>query len=188
MRCHLCQNISWQALCKYCLDTTLNPSPSKRVLEDGLVVYCTYKYSDVKNLLHLKHTYHGANIFAILTKHALVPLVKSFTCTDIYSLPIDDHTRSGYSHSAVIAKELEKSFKPLYGKLRAKNHTRYSGKSLKIREKNRRDFTLKCKEGLDAILIDDIVTTGNTLKEASSMCRARNINILFALSLADAKE
>jgi competence protein ComFC len=186
MRCYLCQNISWQALCKNCLETTLKPSPSKRVLKDGLVVYYAYKYSEIKNLLHTKHTYHGASILAKLTKHALLPLVKTFTCRGVYSLPIDDHTRSGYSHSAVIAKELEECFKPLYGKLRAKNKTRYSGQKLYIREQNKRDFSLTCKEGLDIILIDDIVTTGNTLREANS--KARNLNVLFAIVLADAKD
>ncbi|HIP44434.1 MAG TPA: ComF family protein, partial [Sulfurospirillum arcachonense] len=119
MRCHLCLNISWQPLCKNCLDTIIVPNPSKRVLENGLAVYSPYSYSDIKNLLHTKHTYHGAKIFAQLTKHALLPLVRTFTCKDVFSLPIDDHTRSGYSHSAIIAHELREQIKPLYSKLRA---------------------------------------------------------------------
>jgi len=188
MRCHLCLNISWQPLCKHCLSSLLAPNPSKRVLENGLAVYSTYKYKDIKNLLHTKHTYHGAKIFAQLTKHALLPLVKTFTCKDIFSLPIDDHTRSGYSHSAIIAKGLSKQIKPIYGALRAKNHTRYSGQTLETRKRNKRDFTLTCKENLDVVLIDDIVTTGRTISEAVSVCKAKNINVLFALVLADTKE
>lgn len=185
MRCHLCLNISWQPLCKNCLDTIIVPNPSKRVLENGLAVYSPYSYSDIKNLLHTKHTYHGAKIFAQLTKHALLPLVRTFTCKDVFSLPIDDHTRSGYSHSAIIAHELREQIKPLYSKLRAKNPIRYSGQSLHVREQTKRDFTLTCKENLDIILIDDIVTTGNTLSEATSTCKANNMNVLFALTLAN---
>jgi len=158
------------------------------VLEDGLVIYSAYRYKDIKNLLHTKHTYHGAKIFAQLTKHALLPLVKTFTCRDVFSLPIDDHTRSGYSHSAVIARELKKQIKPLYGKLRAKSPVRYSGQSLHVREKNKRNFTLTCKENLDVILIDDIVTTGNTLMEANSTCKKNEVNVLFALTLANAQD
>jgi len=188
MRCHLCLNISWHPLCKNCLNRILIPDPSKRVLENGLVVYSPYRYSEIKKLLHTKHTYHGAKIFAQLTKHALLPLIKTFTCKDVYSLPIDDHIRSGYSHSAIIARELKGYIKPLYGKLRAKNQIRYSGQSLHVREKNRRDFTLTCKENLDVVLIDDIITTGNTLSEATATCKAHNINVLFALTLANAKE
>ena len=185
MRCQLCLNISWHPLCKNCLNTVLIPTPNKRVLKDGLVVYSAYNYKDIKNLLHTKHTYHGAKIFAQLTKYALFPLVKTFTCKDVFSLPIDDHTRSGYSHSAVIAHGLKKQIKPLYGKLRAKNHTRYSGQTLHVRTQNRRDFTLTCKENLDVILIDDIVTTGNTLKEAHSTCKQNGLNVLFAITLAN---
>ncbi len=188
MRCHLCLSISWQSLCKNCLKTILKPSPSKRVLEDGLIVYSVYSYKNIKNLLHTKHTYHGAKIFSELTKYALLPLVKTFTCKDIYSLPIDDHTRSGYSHTAIIAHELREVIKPLYGKLRAKNRTRYSGKKLYIREREKRDFNLKCKENLDIVLIDDIVTTGNTLREAHAICKKNNINVIFAVTLANAKE
>jgi len=187
MRCQLCLNLSWQPLCKNCLKTILTPAPNKRVLEDGLVVYSVYSYKDIKNLLHTKHTYHGAKIFAQLTKYALLPLVKTFTCRDIYSLPIDDHTRSGYSHSAVIAHELREQISPLYKKLRAKNQIKYSGKSLHKRVENRRDFALTCKENLDVVLIDDIVTTGTTLKEANATCRAKNIRVAFAITLADAR-
>ena len=188
MRCQLCLNFSWHPLCKNCLDKILIPSPSKRILENGLVVYSTYKYTDIKNLLHTKHTYHGAKIFAQLTKHALLPLVKTFTCRDVFSLPIDDHTRSGYSHSAIIARELRRQIKPLYGKLRAKSYIRYSGQKLHLREQNKRDFILTCKENLDVILVDDIVTTGNTLKEATSICKMNNVNVLFAITLADAQK
>ena len=187
MRCQLCLNLSWHPLCKNCLNTVLISTPNKRVLEDGLVVYSAYNYKDIKNLLHTKHTYHGAKIFAQLTKHALLPLVKTFTCRDVFSLPIDDHTRSGYSHSAVIADELRSIIKPLYSKLRAKNKKRYSGQTLHVRTQNRRDFTLTCKENLDIILIDDIITTGNTLKEANATCKQNGLNVLFAITLANTK-
>jgi competence protein ComFC len=188
MRCLLCLNLSWKLLCKNCLNSSLTPNPSKRALESGLVVYSAYKYKEIKELLHTKHTFHGAKIYSQLTKHALLPLVESFTCGDVFSLSIDDHTRSGYSHSAVIARELRVCLKPLYGRLRAKNLQRYSGQSLHVREKNRRNFTLTCKEGLDIVLIDDIVTTGSTLSEATTICKYNNLNTLFAITLADARD
>lgn len=186
MRCQLCLNLSWQPLCKNCLETILKPTPSKRILEDGLIVYSVYSYKDLKDLLHTKHTYYGAKIFAQLTKYALLPLVKTFTCKDVYSIPIDDHARSGYSHSAVIAKELQKYLNPLYKSLRAKNHMRYSGKKLYIRQKAKRNFMLTCKKNIDVVLIDDIVTSGATLKEANATCKEKNVRVAFAITLADA--
>lgn len=185
MRCQLCLNISWQPLCKNCLATILRPTPNKRVLEDGLVVYSAYSYKDIKNLLHTKHTYYGAKIFAVLTKHALLPLIKTFICKDVYSIPVDDHVRSGYSHSAVIARELREYLQPMYKILRAKNRIRYSGKKLLVRKKEKRNFILTCKENIDVVLIDDIVTTGATLKEAHLRCKEKNIRVAFAITLAD---
>ncbi len=187
MRCHLCLTLSWQPICTKCLNTILTPSLSKRVLEDGLEVYSFYGYSEISKLLHTKHTYIGAKIFLQLSRHAMVEFLKPFIGQKIYALPIDDHVRNGYSHSALLAKGVEKYIEPKYRALRAKNKTRYSGQNLSIRKRQKRDFKLICQEGLDVILIDDIVTTGNTLTEARSKCVKENINVLFALTLADAR-
>jgi len=186
MRCQLCLNLSWHPLCKNCLNTILIPTPSKRVLEDGLIVYSAYNYNDIKKLLHTKHTYLGAKVFAQLTKYALLPLVKTFTCKDVFALPIDDHTRSGYSHTAIIAHELRETIKPIYCSLRAKNSIRYSGKRLLVRKKEKRGFILTCKENIDVVLVDDIVTSGATLKEANATCKEKNIHVAFAITLCDA--
>jgi len=188
VRCQLCLSFSWQPLCKNCLNTILAPTPSKRVLPSGLEVYSFYKYSEIKNLLHTKHTYQGAKVFSLLSKNALLPFIKNLTCKDIFALPIDDHVRSGYSHSAILVKELGFHVKPLYAKLRAQNHTRYSGQKLSVRKRNKRDFMLTCKSGIDVILVDDIITTGATLEEAYVTCKNHGVNVLCALTLADARE
>ncbi len=77
---------------------------------------------------------------------------------------------------------------PLYGSLRAQNYESYSGKSRAYRQANKRDFVFTCKDEIDAILIDDIVTTGSTLQEAHETLKKQGVNVLFALVLADAKE
>ncbi len=188
MRCQLCLNLSWQPICKNCLSMLLTPTLSKRVLDDGLEVYSFYKYSEISKLLHTKHTYIGSKIFLQLGRYALLPFAKAFENRDIYVLPIDDHVRSGYSHSAILARSISEYMKPIYGALRAKNKMRYSGQKLSVRRKNKRDFKLTCRAGIDVVLIDDIVTTGNTLMEAKQCCEKANINVLFAITLADARE
>lgn len=189
MRCHLCFRLSWQPLCKICLSTILAPTPVKRVLESGLKVYSFYQYSEIANLLHTKHTYIGAKIFAQLSKHSMLSFLKAFDFPQgAYGVPIDDHVRHGYAHSAVLAYELRSVIKPLYKSLRAQNGQTYSGQKLAFRQSHKRDFIATCKEGIDAILIDDIVTTGTTLQEAQKVLEKQGVNVLFALVLADVKE
>jgi len=189
MRCHLCLRLSWQPLCQTCLNTVLAPTPAFRVLQSGLKVYSFYNYSDIAPLLHTKHTYIGAKIFTQLGAHTFFEFFKTFALPQgIYAIPIDDHVRHGYSHSAILAKATQPFLTPLYGALRAKNHESYSGKSKVFRQTNKRDFIVTCKDEIDAILIDDIITTGSTLEEAHETLKKHNVNVLFALVLADAKD
>jgi len=189
MRCHLCLNVSWQPLCKTCLQTILRPTPAFRLLDNGLKVYSFYSYSDIAPLLHTKHTYVGAKIFAQLARHTFYEFLKTFPLPQgIYGIPVDDHVRYGYSHSAILAKACQPFLTPLYGSLRAQNHESYSGKSKAFRQANKRNFIFTCKDKIDAILMDDIVTTGCTLKEACETLNQHHVNVLFALVLADAKE
>ena len=189
MRCHLCLRLSWQPLCSTCLSTILKPIPAFRTLRNGLKVYSFYSYSDIAQLLHTKHTMVGASVFKQLGRHTFFEFLKTFDFPQgAYAIPIDDHVRHGYSHSAILAKATKPYLEPLYGKLRAQNHESYSGKSRAYREKNRRCFEVHCEEGCSVVLIDDIVTTGCTLEEASEALQDKGINVLFALVLADAKE
>ena len=188
MRCQLCLNLSWHPICKNCLTLFLTPNPTKRVLEDGLCVYPFYSYDDIKNLLHTKHTMIGSKIFKQLSTHAILPFFQKLNFeNNTFLIPIDDHVRSGYSHTAVMANTLKKEIKPLYKSLRAKNKIRYSGQKLYVRKTFKRDFTLTCKEKIDVILLDDIVTSGNTLKEANAVCKKNGLNVLCAVTLANAR-
>lgn len=189
MRCRLCLKLSWQPLCQTCLQTLLVPTPAFRILEDGLKVYSFYRYSEIAPLLHTKHTFIGAHVFAQLARHTFFEFCKAFDLPgDIYAIPIDDHVRNNYAHSAILAKATRPYLKPLYGVLRAQNIVSYSGQSKAFRHANKRDFKVTCQRGIDAILIDDIVTTGSTLEEAHHCLKQHEVNVLFALVLADAKE
>ncbi len=189
MRCQLCLKLSWRLICSNCLKTTLAPTPAFRVLDNGLRVYSFYKYSDIAPLLHTKHTYIGAKIFAELGRHTFYEFLKSFDFpSGAFAIPIDDHVRHGYSHSAILAKATMPYLTPLYGALRASNKISYSGKSKAYREANKRGFVVACEKGANVVLIDDIITTGSTINEAYETLQKHHINALFALVLADAKE
>ncbi|EAC1916599.1 ComF family protein, partial [Campylobacter coli] len=69
----------------------------------------------------------------------------------------------------------------------AQNHLKYSGKSLKFRQDNKRKFKLLKKINNPVILVDDIVSSGSSLLEAKQFLEKNKISVLFAVVLADAK-
>jgi competence protein ComFC len=129
-------------------------------------------------------------VYKILAKNALKEFAKEFDFPDmIYAIPIDDNVDSGYSHTAILVKSLKsKNIKPIYSKFRSENRVTYSGKSLEYRLKNPRGFEYKFKPNIDAILVDDIVTSTTTLNEAKLTLLKAKVNPLFALTLADARD
>ena len=190
MRCFACGVLSWHVICNDCLENLSLTKPSPRVLENGLKVYSFFSYSNVAPLLHVKHLFHGHKVYELLAKASFSKFVQDFEPNEIlHVIPIDDHVRSGYSHTAILAKALKsKNLKIHYNSLRSTSNVSYSGKSLNYRKANPRCFTCKLKKPLDIILVDDIITTGSTLLEASMMLKEEGHNPLFALTLADAKD
>jgi competence protein ComFC len=53
---------------------------------------------------------------------------------------------------------------------------------------NPREFYYTGEQGIEAILIDDIITTGVTLQEAQQELERHGVEVLFAVTLADARE
>ncbi|MFA5461523.1 MAG: ComF family protein, partial [Sulfurimonas sp.] len=147
-----------------------------------------YKYSDIKNLLHTKHTDLGYYIYTILAKNSLAKFASEFSYEHkLTSIAIDDALSGACSHTAILNKALKSDFiSPKFNKLRAKNRVSYSGKSREFRMLNPRNFELKDFKEKELILVDDIVTTGSTFTQAISLLHSKEKNILFCLSLADA--
>ena len=188
MKCIICESFSISHICSTCQNTFLTPSIYKRKLENNTEVISFYKYSEIKNLLHTKHTDLGFYIYSILAKNSFEKFAKEFEFPHaIISICIDDKVDSGYSHTAILNKSLKsKNIKPLFNKLRAENNLSYSGKSREFRLLNPRDFQLKNFNEKDVILVDDIITTGSTLSQAISVMNTNKKEVLFCLTLADA--
>ena len=188
-KCILCKNFSFESICKDCQNYYLSPSINTRVLLNDFKVFSFYKYSEISNLLHTKHTFYGSKVFRLLAKNSFSIFAKDFKFDNIvFALPIDDKVTYLYSHTAILAKYLKSPFiKPIFNALRAKNSISYSKKSLDFRLKNPRNFIYKYKKNIDVILVDDIITTGTTILEAKELLQKQNVNVLFALTLADAR-
>ena len=190
MFCLICGNLSFSHICKNCRKEFLQPSLNKRVVENDFEVFSFYKYNSIKNLILTKHKFIGFFIYHILAQESFQKFAKEFKFTNqIYSFACDDHIKSGYSHTAILNKYLKSSYiTPVHSALRAQNQVNYSGKSLQFRESNPRNFKYSYMPDVDAIIVDDIITTGTTIKEAKKVLEIKGVNVLFALTLADARE
>jgi len=183
----LCESLSFTHICKECQSTFLTPSIYKRKITNDIEVISFFRYNEIKKLLHTKHTDLGYHIYKILAKNSFAKFSKEFEYqTTVNSIPIDDKIDSGYSHTAILNKELKSRYiKPIFNKLRADRSVKYSGKNKEFRILNPREFKLKNGDFKDIILVDDIITTGSTLTQAISTLQKSNKDVLFCLTLAD---
>ena len=189
MKCMLCESLSFTHICSTCQDTFLTPSIYKRKILNNITVISFYKYSEIKDLLHTKHTDLGYYIYSILAKKSMKKFASTFEYPkSITSIAIDDYPQNGYSHTAILNKNLKSKYiKPQFSKLRAQNSISYSDKSREFRLLNPRDFTFKDSTSHDIILVDDIITTGSTLSQAIQTINSHKKEVLFCLTLADAR-
>ena len=184
----MCESLSLSHICSTCRDTYLTPSIYKRKINQNIEVISFYKYSEIKDLLHTKHTDLGFYIYKILAKQAFAKFATEFSFgATLVSIGIDDNVKSGYSHTAILNKYLTcRDIKPLFNKLRSTNDISYSGKSREYRLMNPRDFKLNYFTEKNVIIVDDIITTGFTLDQAIQTIKSNKKEVLFCLTLADA--
>ena len=190
MRCLSCHALSWQTFCCSCQTKLLKLSVTQRKV-GGLEVYSFFKYQHIQDLLLTKHTAQGFKVYKALADLSFAPFIQSFMQEDdrkIYIIGIDERIKSGYSHVALLSRAMSHPKVIVqYAKLLAQNHVSYAGKSLQYRLENPRYFSYTGDRNIEAILVDDIVTTGTTLQEAKTLLQKHNVDVLFALTLADAK-
>lgn len=190
MRCYSCGKLSFQILCQSCKETLFVPAPQTRRV-GTLDVISFYNYSTLEPLLLTKHKPEGWRIYRELGNMLFKPFMQEFLEHDegkVYVIGVDESVHSGYSHVAQLTHAMKMpNVKVLHGVLRARNKVNYSGKPLQYRLENPRDFAYTGKTGIDAILVDDIVTTGVTLQEAQQVLKGNGVNVLFGLTLANVK-
>jgi len=191
MRCYSCTRLTWDILCKACQERLFIASMRTRKL-GTLDVISFYPYSNIESLLLSKHKAEGYRIYNALSKMTLKPFIEEFVEADeriVYIIGVDEVIKNGYAHIAVLTRAMKtKTSIPLHAVLMAKNRVTYAGKDLTFRLENPRNFSYKGKKDIDAVLVDDIITTGSTLHEAYTVLRKHGVNVLFALTLADVLE
>jgi len=191
MRCFSCGKLSWKIVCERCWQNLFKPNIRTRTV-GTLDVISFYRYSTLEPLLLTKHKPEGYRIYKALGERLLKPFMQEFVehdSGDVHIVGVDEHVKSGYSHVACLTRAMKmKHVIPQHASLMAQNRINYSGKPLQFRLENPRDFRYSGKSSVDVILVDDIITTGITLQEAQKVLLQHNVNVLFALTLADVEE
>lgn len=188
MKCLICEKFSIKIICKFC-NSTLKIYPKKRIGYDDFVIYSFFDYQNIEFLLKSKYSLIGSRIYKILANKAYLYFKSEVNSdfSEVYGIGIDDKVTKFYSHSGIIVNEFRNIFKPLFGALIANNEIHYAGKSLSYRQNNKKGFSYKSKKNINAILIDDIITSGLSMKEAREELLNHNVNALFGLVLSDAR-
>lgn len=189
MLCTLCKNLSLQIICKDCQNNLLTPSFYKREIEKNFYNYSFYTLSELEDLINSKYYFHGDRIYNILAKLSFAKFAQNFNYEKkILAIPIDDHTRHDFSHTAILTKHLDSKYiTPKYNVLKASNIVKYAGKDLEFRQENKRKFKNTNLSNKTVILCDDLITTGTTILEAKKFLEKQKNEVLFSLTLADAK-
>ena len=190
MRCLLCS--SWsiaEHLCASCQKEFLTPKITHEKFYKDIELISFYSYKDIEQLLKLKHTPLGYHIYKLLAKLTFKKFVQNFESQTIFkSIAIDENVKSGYSHTAILNNALKcPTIKPSFNKLRQKNDLHYSEHNLEWRKEHPRDFYLKGFKGNSIILVDDIKTTGLTLKSAIDILEESKKEVQFVMTLADVR-
>ena len=188
MRCLSCHILSISTFCKKCQQRFLKPTVKKRSITD-LDVYSFFSYQHIEDLLLTKYSTQGFKVYKALAKLSFRPFIENFMQEDnreIYVVGIDEHVSRGFSQVALLTHEMKhENVTVFHAKLMAQSNVNYAGKSLQFRLENPREFKYTGLKDIEVILVDDIITTGTTLKEAKQELEKLGVKVLFALTLAD---
>ena len=178
-RCIICDEFSFEIICKKCEIKILKP---KIIKKNSILSF--YDYEEIEFLIKYKYHKFGHRIFKILAKpfYYFAQEIKE----NFFVIPVDDNPKKAFSHTAILAKEMKtKYLKILFNSLLATNNVKYAGKTLEFRLNNPKNFIYKGKKNIDAILVDDIVTTKTTINQAKEVLRKHNVNVVLSVVLAN---
>ena len=185
--CKICGEPSENEICRYCEETALPPFKRN---------YAVFVYNDdIRNVIHAfkysNRPFFGKGLAGLMYEHSDKNIFKN---TD-YIVPVPIHKKRlrerGYNQAEILANEISlKSGVSMIPDLllRIKNTKPQNTLNIREREMNTKDafgfnkkYNLGCKKFL---IIDDIHTTGNTLKECASLLKQNRAGEINCLTLS----
>ena len=164
-----------------CLECSLNPPPYDHVLSvcrfEGLMREVILKFKYRKSTVFKK--FLAELVFTMLSEREISPDILTFV-----PLHWSRMIRRGYNQSALIARELSGyiGVSVRYGVLRkTRNTPSQVGLERKDRERNLKSaFSARGVRGKSVMVVDDVITTGQTAREVSkALKRAGASQVIF---------
>lgn len=194
MYCVVCGRLKWNIICKDCL-SNLEYIDSKRILDNDVKVFSSFAFSELKFLLTSKNNIIGSRIFKRLGVYAVSNFfarykdLATLNKQKIAVLSIRNKNIGMYSHSAILSQCFSAyGFKVFNNALIIGNNSHFSHLKRHERQELGRSFRFNFKHNcLGVIIVDDIITTGQTLLEASDIAMQNGYNSLFAWTLCDSR-
>ncbi|PAF51761.1 hypothetical protein BKH43_00560 [Helicobacter sp. 13S00401-1] len=195
MRCLGCSKLSLELVCKDCISNLSMIFSQRRIFSTRIV--SSFAYSEVREFLLSKYSLLGSRIYKRLSEVALKEFFKTYpnlldiNKTHTAVIAVDASLKGAYSHSSIIAQSFKKyGFKVVHNALKSKtdNANFFHLLSASERQNAKRDFKVRLDSKFNScILVDDIITTGATLKEAIEALNVSGVSVLFAYTLSDAR-
>ncbi|RDU71329.1 transformation system protein [Helicobacter aurati] len=196
MYCIICHRLKFNIICQKCLNSLWHIE-SKRQLDNGLKVFSSFAFSELKTLLHTKDNSIGSRVFKRLGTYGVTRFFDThknlleLDRSDVAIVCVRNKHIGLYSHSAILAHCFKQfRFKVFYNVLITGNNIRFMQLSLQERKRASREFYFvdsALKGRTSIILVDDVITTGQTLFEASHIINSSKIHVLCAWTLCDAR-
>jgi len=175
-KCLLCNRWSFMPICSHCFRELETPP---KLHPAGYFYF--YRYEEIALLLKYKYHPLGSGPLKLLARATFGNFPKFYKSEKIYSIPIDPVPERGFSHTAIFATALP--FPSIFG-LYATGQVKYAGRSKEFRLNNPRNFIYTGKRGIKGILVDDLITTGTTFREATTVLEQAGVEVLFGVFLA----
>lgn len=184
-RCEIClDKINTTGLCKACLQKQ----------PDYQRLYCAFLFEDLgRRLIHqfkFKNKRYLKHLFAALCAEALPPEIQK-ACTVIVPVPLskERRRRRGYNQAQLLAEELSQKFNiPVNTSVLTRQNGKQQTALLNKEERRKSIKGLYSAAGSlknqTVLLMDDIVTTGETLRACAAELKKAGADAVYCLAIA----
>jgi ComF family protein len=193
-RCAACDELSRDAFCAACGAASPNAGGPRSLAGVPLVVGGEYRPPLSTAIVRFK--YEGrAELSRALTPLVLPALVRLALPEDVVLVPVPLHPRRlasrGYNQAALLARELARGAGlPCRARLlaRTRETERQVGKAREERLANAADaFEVRQRGVRRAVLVDDVVTTGATVRACAQALARSGVELCAVVALAEAR-